>query len=351
MSIRLCHDLENFLVAPETTLREALETLERLDSDVLLVADSSQRLLGVITDGDIRRTLLRKVELTNPASTFMSSTPYTARSGLAPTQYIHELKDKKVRHIPIVDEENRVVDLAILERLLPPEPCKSPAVIMAGGLGSRLGPLTQATPKPLLKVGDEPILSRILHSLRRNGIEDVYLCINHLGEQIERYVGDGSAWKLKVRYVRENQRMGTAGALSLLPPEATERPFIVMNGDLVTLVRYVNLLSYHSAYAYDLTVCVSQYDLQIPFGVVENDGPLVSAIKEKPVQNFLINAGIYVVNPSILPLIPTGKPFDMHSVLQEGLKRGLKIGCFPIREYWIDVGTPHDLERANGEAK
>ena len=216
---------------------------------------------------------------------------------------------------------------------------------MVGGLGSRLGELTANCPKPLLKIGEKPILESIIDNFKIHGFKNFFLAVNYRSEMIESHFGDGSDFGVNIQYIREKERMGTSGSLTLFQP-INDLPIFVMNGDLLTHVNFSSLLKHHNDEKFDASTCVRQYDHQIPFGVVELDGLKISKIQEKPIKSFMVNAGIYVLNQSALRLIPENSYFDMPSLLEKMLQSGNKVGAFPIHEYWLDIGRKDDFEQA-----
>jgi len=221
---------------------------------------------------------------------------------------------------------------------------------MAGGLGNRLRPLTEQCPKPLLKVGGKPLLENIVQGFAGYGFRKFYISVNYMAEMIETYFGDGSRFGVSISYIHEDNQLGTAGALGLLP-EVPRDSFFVINGDLLTQINFSHLLDFHSQHHSLATMCIKEYHYQVPFGVVQVNGEKLSALDEKPVQTFFVNAGIYVLEPSILDFIPRNHYFDMTMLFDRIMKKGLKPRVFPIREYWLDIGQLEDYKKANGDFK
>ncbi|MDH4101509.1 MAG: nucleotidyltransferase family protein, partial [Nitrospirota bacterium] len=250
--------------------------------------------------------------------------------------------------VPIVDSEGRVVGIELLDEILHAETFDNAVVLMAGGLGSRLRPLTDDTPKPLLKVGNKPILETIIENFMEYGFNRFFISINYKGEKIEEYFGDGARWGADITYMRETDRMGTAGALAGLAGKI-DKPVFVMNGDLLTRVNFKQLMKFHVEQKGAATMCVRNYDLQVPYGVVTTDRYRLLSIEEKPSQRFFVNAGIYVIEPEVIGLIPQNTYFDMPELFKKLVEMKKEAAVFLIREYWLDIGRFDDLERANGE--
>jgi dTDP-glucose pyrophosphorylase len=338
----------NVVLFPHITIHE---TIARIDADALqiaLIVDPEGRLLGTVTDGDVRRAILRGLALTEPISLVMNVNPTTARDNVDRSQILSIMKRKQLRHMPLVDANNILVGLETLDDFIQRGFRENRVVLMAGGLGSRLGALTDACPKPMLKVGDKPLLETILENFIGSGFHRFYISVNYMGDVIRDYFGDGTNWGIDIRYLQENNKLGTAGSLSLLPEKPPE-PLLVMNGDLLTNVNWGQLLDFHSSHHAKATMCVREYDLQVPFGVVNVDGNRMTGIQEKPVMQFFINAGIYVLEPDALDLVPADTYFDMPTLFAKLILQKQETVAFPIREYWLDIGHQSDYYRANGE--
>jgi dTDP-glucose pyrophosphorylase len=330
-------------VLPEASIKEALTVLDKEALQIVLVVDKSGVLHGTLTDGDVRRALLRGATLMDSVSEAMNTQPTTGLLGQSETAWKRKLIEKSIRHLPIVDQNKCIVGLfydkkEVIKRL-------NPVVLMLGGLGTRLRPLTESVPKPMLRVGDKPILETILTHIAEQGFVHFYFCINYLGEQIRHYFGDGSRWGVHIEYVEEHDRMGTAGALSLLP-EKPQMPFIVMNGDLLTKVNLGALLDFHLEHNNIATACVREYAQQVPYGVVDVDGARVTQLVEKPVYRYFVNAGIYALSPEAMDKVPEEAFYDMPTLIEEVLSERGNVGAFPITEYWMDIGQMPDFEQA-----
>lgn len=337
---------EQALVAPDTTLREALSRIDRASSQIALVVDEQRRLLGTLSDGDARRALLGGVALTDPVAAAMFERPTRARAGESADSILALMRRLGLHQMPIVDADGVVVGLAVIDDYLATPTRDNWVVIMAGGLGSRLDELTRETPKPMLKVGTRPLLETIVRSYAEQGFRRFYLAVNYKAEQIEAHFGDGSDFGVEVRYLRERQRMGTAGALSLLPERPTAS-FVVTNADLLTKEDFGSMVERHQTSGAIATMAVRDYEIQVPFGVVREHEGCITGIEEKPIQRFVVSAGMYVLAPAALDFVPEDRFFDMPSLFETMISQGLPTRCHPIDGYWLDIGRMQDYERAN----
>lgn len=343
--------LLKFLVAPSDTVRQAMLVIDANARGIVLVVDEAYVLLGVITDGDIRRAILEGISLNVPVSNLLArkaNSPYgqpiTAPAETDRNNLARIMQERGVRQLPLVDDSGKVVDLITLDDLMPDQVLPLQAVIMAGGLGTRLRPLTDDMPKPMLPVGGRPLLELIVEQLRQAGIRHVNVTTHFHPEKIIEHFGDGRAFGIDLNYVAEDRPLGTAGALGLM--QAPQEPLLVINGDILTRVDFRSMLAYHRKHGADLTVGVRQYDLQVPYGVLECDGPRVRQVREKPTLQFLVNAGIYLLEPSVHQYIPSGQRFDMTDLIQRLLENERPVMSFPIVEYWLDIGQHDDYEQA-----
>ena len=339
---------QDALTSPESTVREAVSTIDAAGLQIAIVVDEDRRLLGTVTDGDVRRAILRGVALDDAVIGVMNANPTTAREHDDRETLLTLMRQRHLHQIPLLDATWRVVGLEVLDNLLQPKRRPNAVVLMAGGLGSRLSPLTDDTPKPLLHVGSKPILETILEAFVQHGFGRFYLSVNYLAEQVEAHFGDGSRWGVEIEYLREKERLGTAGALSLLPERPTE-PLFVMNGDLLTRLNFAHLLDFHSEHAATATMCVREYEMQVPYGVIETRSHRILDIREKPTERYLVNAGVYVLQPEALDRIPDGEFFDMPELFMRLIQEEAETAVFPIREYWMDIGRLEDFDRANGQ--
>jgi dTDP-glucose pyrophosphorylase len=339
---------KDILVSRETPIIEALEIIDAGARQIAIVVNDDLQIIGTITDGDIRRGLLKGYSLQDPVHTIMNPYPTVASIYDTKDNILQLMKIRQLRAIPIVDEDGRIVQVETMDDLLLPEKRDNWVVLMAGGLGSRLRPLTSECPKPLLKVGNKPLLETILLNFIDQGFHKFFISVNYKAEMIRDYFGYGERWGVNIQYLHEKESLGTAGALSLLPEKPTS-PLFVMNGDLLTKVNFNQMLDFHNKYKAQATMGVREYDHQVPYGVVKLEKHRLLGIEEKPIQSFFVNAGIYVLNPEAIDYIPKNQFFDMPSLFDNLVKEQQETIAFPIREYWLDIGRLADFERANME--
>lgn len=340
---------EATLIGPETSLEDAVATLDRVALRIVMVVDAERHLLGVVTDGDIRRALLKHLTLATPVQAIMNTSPLTATRAWSREQILAVMEKFKFIQLPVVDEQNRVVGLETLHGLLHRGKLDNPVFLMAGGFGTRLRPLTHDCPKPMLKVGDKPILELILESFINAGFHRFFISTHYMPEMIRSYFGDGSRWGVSIRYVHEDSPLGTGGALGLLPHGEIDLPLFMMNGDLLTTLNFRNLLEFHQEHNGAATMCVYEYEHTVPYGVIESEGRRITSIVEKPVQHFFINAGIYLLSPALVSSVQAGAPLDMPTLLGQEIAAGRDVNMFPIHEYWLDIGRMEDFQRAQQE--
>lgn len=335
-------------IGPQASIRDAIRVIDAGGFQIALVVDDARVLVGTVTDGDVRRGILAGRELGEPVTAVMNTSPKTATLGDGRERILELMQRRRIHQVPIVDGDGVVLGVEILDELLRPEPLSNPVILLAGGKGTRLRPITEDIPKPLVPVGDRPILERIVETLREHGFRNLWMAVNYKGHMIREHFGDGSAFGVRIDYIEENEPLGTAGALGLMEDAPTE-PFLVMNGDLLTAVNPRNVLEFHERHGAAATMCVREYDFQVPYGVVELDGHTFLGVDEKPVQRFFVNAGIYALSPSVLDLVPAGEPLNMTELFERVTARGDEAAVFPVREYWLDIGQIPDLERARGD--
>ena len=332
----------------KSTLLEAIQKMDRADIKIVLILDEEQKLCGTVTDGDVRRSLLRGASLQDSVTHTMNIYPKAVSQNTSQEERVQLMRKENLLHLPILDSQGRVRYLFILKETHSTSCKDNWIVLMAGGMGKRLLPLTKDTPKPLLQVGNKPILETILRNFVENGYRNFFLSINYKGQMIRDYFGDGSSFGAHIQYLVEDKALGTAGSLSLLNKKP-KSPFIVMNGDLLTKVDFSQMFYFHLKNEAQATICLREYQSSIPFGVVDLEDIQVRAIHEKPIRTHWINAGIYVFNPSVLERIPPKTHLDMTALLKDLLEKKQKVCAFPIREYWMDIGQPKDFVRAGGD--
>lgn len=343
--------MSNEAVHATATLVDAVRAIEASRRRIAVVVDAEQHVLGTLTDGDVRRCLLAGGALDKPVSEAMNTKPLVAVAGAPDSYVIDVMRRGNVLAIPIVDRNGRFLRVVHLTDITPSTDAPHDAsgfefaVIMAGGEGSRLRPLTQTLPKPMIEIAGVPLLERQVRRLAEAQMRRIYISVNYLGHLIETHFGDGSAFGLEIRYLRELQKLGTAGALSLLP-ETPSGPIVVMNGDILTTSDFGSLRSFHTAQNACITIAAIDYRVNIPYGVLCADGPYVTGLVEKPAQRFLCNAGMYALSPAALALLPKDQPFNMTDLIGLCLQAQQPVAVFPLHEYWSDIGTPDDLEKA-----
>jgi dTDP-glucose pyrophosphorylase/CBS domain-containing protein len=350
-------DIAKICIDSNASMRQAMNLMNSNRLGVVLVVGEKRMLTGIISDGDVRRSLLADMHLEMPIVTILegkagskSEQPITAHSGLPYSKYLEIMTKHSVSFLPLLDGSEHVVGLITMEDILAQgegiigQRAPMQAVIMAGGKGMRLRPLTEDVPKPMLSVGKRPLLELIIEQLRSAGIHQVNITTHYKPEKITEYFGDGREFGVKLNYVSEDEPLGTAGALSLI--EMSQEPLLVINGDILTGVDFQAIRTYHEEHGADMTVAVRKYDLQVPYGVVECDGPDISSLSEKPTMSFFVNAGIYLLQPNISNFIPNDEHLDMNELIEKLLAAERRVVSFPILEYWLDIGQLGDYERA-----
>lgn len=339
---------QSLQLTTSANLSDGIKVIDSSHVQIAFVVDENKCLVGTITDGDIRRALLRGEPLNAPVERVMFRGFHALPMNTTEEEAVTLMRSKSLRQIPTLDEHGRIVGLFLLEELISSKKRPNSVIIMAGGKGERLQPLTQDSPKPMLRVGGKPLLEINLEQCINAGFEHFYFSVNYLKDQIINYFGDGSRWHVHIDYLEEMQPLGTGGALSLLPKKPTE-PFLVVNSDVLTRVDYGRLLQFHDEHRAAATLCVRKHRTQIPYGVVHMNDLNVLSIEEKPVLDHYVNAGIYFLDPVLLDLVPQDSFFDMPTLLERALQDKHRIGAFPIHEYWLDVGLPETLKRAHRE--
>ena len=333
-------------VSPESTIKSVLEVLNASSFHVALVVNDDTSLLGTITDGDIRRGLLRGIGVDHPAIDVMNRDFCYGKIDDSEERLLDLMLIHGIKNIPVLDQAGRVVRLVKEHQSIEAASLANAVVIMAGGRGKRLMPLTEDCPKPMLKVNGKPMLEILIEQCIQSGFKRFYLSVNYLKEQIIDYFGDGSRWGVSIDYLIEDKPLGTAGSLSLIGNRES-RSFLVMNGDVLTRLNPSDLIHYHESQDCMATLCVREHEYTIPFGVIEVSDNCLSAIKEKPTYQYLVNAGVYVLKPETLSLIPQDQFYDMPDLIQQLQSLQNKVAVCPIHEYWIDVGRPETLQQAH----
>lgn len=349
-------DISALSVRSDSSIGQAIACIDRNQKGIALVVDEERHLIGTITDGDIRRAILAGLDLSVQVAEILKrkadspySHPVTAPAEASHSALLHLMRQHSIRQIPLLSTDGRVEDLVVLDDLVSAGSLDVTAVIMAGGLGSRLRPLTDKTPKPMLHVGGRPLMEWIVEGLRQAGIYHIVVTTSYESEIIVRHFGDGQRFGVGIEYVHEEQLSGTAGSLRLLPP--WQQPLLVINGDILTRVDFRAMLHYHQEHTADMTTAVREYHLQVPYGVVEMDDARIRTLTEKPSLRFFVNAGIYLLEPSVRSCLPEDGSLDMTDLIQRLLRDNRRAVGFPVREYWIDIGQQADYEQAQDDMR
>ncbi len=341
----MCQNWESILIQPSATMVETIEVIDKGALQLALVVDTDNKLLGIVTDGDVRRALIRHQSMDCSISDVMHKTPLTAEFGTSRSKLLNLMNKNALLAIPIVNK-GTLVGLETLQKIVRRSHHDNPVFLMAGGFGTRLKPLTDNCPKPLLKLGGKPILENILESFIASGFHKFYISTHFMPEKIQDYFGDGSQWGVDIKYIYEEYPLGTGGALGLLPDDMPDLPVIMMNGDLLTKVDLEYLLAYHNEKNGIATMCVTEYEYQVPYGVVQTNGHELVSMVEKPTNKFFVNAGIYVITPSLINRVAKNQVIDMPTLISAQIEKGDKVSVFPIHEYWRDIGKWNDYNQA-----
>lgn len=332
-------------LSPESSIRDAIETLNRTALQLVVVLDKTGVIVGTVSDGDIRRGLIKGETIDSQLSSVLFHNPVLVPEGLDRSHVEQLMRINKVRQVPVVDAQRRVIGLHLWDEVVQQESITNPFVIMAGGLGKRLMPLTKDTPKPMLKVSGRPILEHIILRAKGEGFRNFLISVNYLAAVIEEYFLEGERLGVNIRYLREKNPLGTAGGLSLVD-NITSQPLIVSNGDVLCDIRFRDLLSFHIKHNADATMAIKPYEITNPFGVVRTSGIDILSFDEKPVFRSHINAGVYVVSSRALEHLQPGERCDMPDFFSRLKASGLKTIGYPMHEPWLDLGRKEDLDRA-----
>jgi len=338
-------NIEKIKIFKETKIKKALKIISDGGLQIALVVDKKDKLIGTLTDGDIRKGFLRGMNLDSSINSIISKNPICAKKDYNKKKLLKIAISKKIYQIPIVDDNGKLIDVYVLHDILKLKKKNNKVVLMAGGEGMRLRPLTENTPKPMLKVANSPILETIIKKFRESGYCDIIICVNYKSHVIENYFGDGTKFGVKIKYVKEKKKMGTAGALSLIKEKLTE-PFFLMNGDLLTNLNFDRMLEFHQERQAIATMCVREHIIESRYGEVHLDEENITSIEEKPVHKFFMNGGIYLLEPECIKYVPK-KYFDMPSLFKKLILRGRKTISFPFKDYWVDIGKLIDYKKAN----
>ncbi len=337
---------KNIIISPNVSIREAWRVLDASGLRIVVAVDEDGILVGVATDGDIRRGLLKETGLEDPINDVLNTSPVTASTELSKEALVSLMEEHSLLAIPLVDR-CKLVGVETLHGLLSVPRIDNPVFIMAGGFGTRLKPLTDNCPKPMLKVGNKPMLEIVIDGFKKSGFHNFYISTHFMPEIIRSYFGDGTAWDISITYVHEDMPLGTGGALGLLPDSLPQDlPVIVINGDVLTKTDFCRVLKFHNQSNADATMCVREYEYKIPYGVVNGECGNVLSMDEKPTKRFSVNAGIYVLSPELIASVSKNEKIDLPTLLEKNISKGKAIKMVPIHEYWLDIGRIEDFQRA-----
>ena len=339
-------NISKIYLSVNSTIENALSVIDSGAVRIALVVDSDNKLLGTLSDGDIRRALLNEKTLENTIKDVYFKNPITTNKTSSKKSLLRLCSINRISQVPILDSNQKVIDLFVLNDELLKRQFENNVILMVGGLGTRLRPLTENIPKPMLKVGEIPILQKIVESFVNRGFTKFIMCLGYKSNVIQDYFQDGSTIGASIEYVIEEKRMGTAGALTLLQRKLN-KPFFVMNGDILTNIHYEKMLDFHESHNADATMCVRAYDFEVPYGVVNLNNEEITSVEEKPTHSFFVNAGIYLLEPDCINLIPKNEFYDMTSLFEKAIAEKYKAISFPLLEYWLDIGRIDEYKKAN----
>ena len=336
---------KNVVVTEAATVFDVISVIDKGSLKIALVVDAEFKLIGTVSDGDVRRGILKHVDLNGPVTPIIHHSPVFVEKGTDPKAIKAIMEKHDITLVPVTDN-GILVGLETLQHLVESKHFDNPVFLMAGGFGTRLQPLTNNCPKPMLKIGDKPILETILLAFIDAGFHDFYISTHFMPEVIRNYFGDGDKWGVTITYIHEDSPLGTGGALGLLPNNLPDLPLLLMNGDVLTKVDFQEFLSFHNAHAGVSTICVREYDHQVPYGVLEFEGIQIKNMVEKPVHRHFVNAGIYCLNPEVIKSVPKNTKIDLPTLLGQFIENGDAVNMFPLHEYWLDVGKHDDFKQA-----
>jgi len=340
--------MKQYCITPDTSLLECMRSMDITGAGIALAVDSEFRLIGTISDGDIRKALLNSYPLDSPASPHINRNCFHVLPNVPRVEVLDIMQARRFEQVPIVDEQGKVIGLHLLHDMLGNIARPNWAVVMAGGKGMRLRPLTEKLPKPMIRVAGRPLLERIILHLVSYGIRRIFLSVNHLAQVIEDYFEDGSKYGANIEYLREDEPLGSGGAISLLP-EIPEQALLIMNGDLIVDANFADMIEFHNQNDFYATMGVYSYLHQVPYGCVEIQNNRLAGLEEKPVLEKMVNAGIYVLSPQAVSAIPKNIFFPITTLFEDALKKNLVCGTFAMEKEWLDIGAPQQLGQARGE--
>lgn len=342
--------IDKYCVQVDATIKDAMEAIDRNLTGGVFIVDENKRVIGVVTDGNVRRAILNGYSIYDGVKDIYT-TNFKYVNKLVSKQKVKEIMlNFKIRQLPLLDEHGRLSEIYFLDDIISYEKKDNYVFILAGGLGTRLRPLTEKLPKPMLEVGEKPILERIIEQFKEYGFVNFIISINYMGEVIEEYFKDGRDFNVNIQYVKEEKKLGTAGSIKLAEKELN-KPFIVINGDILTGIDFDSFLNYHKENQYDITVGVRNYEMRVPYGVMVMENKLIKSLEEKPTYTFYINSGVYVLNKEVVDYIPYNKEYNMTDLIEDVIKDKGKCGTYSITEYWSDIGHMEDFKKANEDVK
>ena len=342
-------DLQNITIEHTASLRDTMRVLDRGSLRIVLVCDEADELLGTVTDGDIRRSLLNNANMNDCITEVMNKTPTVMLNNTSISERLEIMKSLDLLAVPIIDDKGVLIGVETLAQALKPPKRDNPVFIMAGGFGTRLQPLTDHCPKPMLRVGNKPMLEHLINQFISFGFHSFFVSTHYLPEVIRDYFGDGSKWGVSIQYVHEDMPLGTGGALGLLPKDRPNLPIIMMNGDVLTKLNYAQLLHHHEAHGFDATLCVREDEYRVPFGVIETQNQLITNMVEKPTYRYKINTGIYILSPEIVDSVKKNQRIDIPTLLEEHRANNKRIGTYTSYDYWLDIGQMKDYQKAQND--
>lgn len=340
--------MKNYYISPDASLIECMRSMDIAGAGIALAVDSEFRLIGTVSDGDVRKALVKGCSLDSSIATHINRNCFYVLPTVPRVEVLDIMQARRFEQVPIIDEQGKVIGLHLLHDMLGNISRPNWAVVMAGGKGMRLRPLTEKLPKPMIRVAGRPLLERIILHLVSYGIRRIFLSVNHLAQIIEDYFEDGSKYGTKIEYLREDDPLGTGGAISLLP-EIPEQALLVMNGDLIVDTDFTDMIEFHSQNEFYATMGVYSYFHQVPYGCVEIQDNRLAGLEEKPILEKMVNAGIYVLSPQAVSAIPKNTYFPITALFEDAIKKNIICGTFSVEKEWLDIGSPQQLSLARGE--
>ncbi len=340
--------MKEYCISPDATIIQCMGSMEKTGAGIALVVDDAFKLIGTISDGDIRKSLLKGSSLETKVTHLVNRNCYSVLPEIPRVKVLDIMQARRFEQVPIIDEAGKVIGIHLLHDMLGIVSRPNWAVIMAGGKGMRLRPLTENIPKPMIKVAGRPILERIILHLVSHGINRIFLAVNYLSEVIEDHFRDGSQFGVTIEYLREDKPLGSGGALSLLP-ELPSHPLILMNGDLIEDANFTKMIEFHTRHEFYATMGVYPYFHQVPFGCVNIQTNRLSSIVEKPILEETVNAGIYVLSPKAIAQVPKDTFFPITTLFEKAITEKISCGAFALEKEWLDIGSPQQLRQARGD--